>query len=310
MFCQVLLYSKVNQPYIYTYLVFFGFPCHLKRCWENWTAVWKRLESEHSLTGAVSGQSPACQCRRRKRRGFNPWIRKIPWRRTWQSTPVYLPGVPHGWRCLVGYSPWGPKASNMTEVNERTCSQTSQRQRQTSSQWMLLLATHLSDNIRDAMCCRKPSWHLSMGGLLSELTCGFLDSLSDFWTPEFLKSFLNFKSVDLLHGRHQHSPSLFGTGYQWPGRSFFSPQNGRGLFHGDPSTLHLLRTLFLLLLHQFHCRSSGILDPRGEGRLIYIIRLTMPADLAQWPRICILNKRPADIDTVDPETVFWEALVE
>ena len=182
MFCQVLLYSKVNQPYIYTYLVVFGFPCHLKRCWENWTAVCKRLESEHSLTGAVSGQSPACQCRRRKRRGFNPWIRKIPWRRTWQSTPVFLPGVPHGWRCLVGYSPWGPKASNMTEVNERTCSQTSQRQRQTSSQWVLLLATHLSDNIRDAMCCRKPSWHLSMGGLLSELTCGFLDSLADFWT--------------------------------------------------------------------------------------------------------------------------------
>ena len=40
---------------------------------------------------------------------FDPWVRKIPWRRKWQSTPVFLPGKFHGWRCLVGYSPWGCK---------------------------------------------------------------------------------------------------------------------------------------------------------------------------------------------------------
>ena len=34
-------------------------------------------------------------------------VRKIPWRREWQSTPVFLPGEPHGQRSLVGYSPWG-----------------------------------------------------------------------------------------------------------------------------------------------------------------------------------------------------------
>ena len=34
--------------------------------------------------------------------GFNPWIRKIPWRRAWQSTPVFLPGLSHRQRSLVG----------------------------------------------------------------------------------------------------------------------------------------------------------------------------------------------------------------
>ena len=38
---------------------------------------------------------------------FNPWVRKIPWRRKWQPTPVLLPEKFHGWRSLVGYSPWG-----------------------------------------------------------------------------------------------------------------------------------------------------------------------------------------------------------
>ena len=40
---------------------------------------------------------------------------KIPWRRKWQSTPVFLPGESHGWRSLVGYSPRDHKESDMTE---------------------------------------------------------------------------------------------------------------------------------------------------------------------------------------------------
>ena len=42
-----------------------------------------------------------CQCRRP---GFNPWVRKIPWRRAWQATPVLLPGESQGQRNLAGYS--------------------------------------------------------------------------------------------------------------------------------------------------------------------------------------------------------------
>ena len=43
---------------------------------------------------------------------FNPWVRKIPWRKEWQPTPVFLPGESHGQRSLVGYSPWGRKETN------------------------------------------------------------------------------------------------------------------------------------------------------------------------------------------------------
>ena len=38
---------------------------------------------------------------------FDPWVGKIPWRREWQPTPVFLPGEFHGQRSLVGYHPWG-----------------------------------------------------------------------------------------------------------------------------------------------------------------------------------------------------------
>ena len=46
---------------------------------------------------------------------LSPWIRKIPWRRKWQPTPVFLPGKSHGLRSLLGYSPWGRKELDMTE---------------------------------------------------------------------------------------------------------------------------------------------------------------------------------------------------
>ena len=50
------------------------------------------------------------------RRRFDPWVRKIPWRRAWQPTPVFLPGEPHGQRSLAGYSPWGGTESDTTKV--------------------------------------------------------------------------------------------------------------------------------------------------------------------------------------------------
>ena len=65
--------------------------------------------------GGASAQEPTCQCRRCKRCGLNTWVRKIPWRRAWQSTPVFLLGESHGQRSLVGYSPWGCKELDTTE---------------------------------------------------------------------------------------------------------------------------------------------------------------------------------------------------
>ena len=55
--------------------------------------------------GGATGKEPACQCMRQKRCSFHPWVRKIPWRRAWQPTPVLLPGESHGQRSLAGYSP-------------------------------------------------------------------------------------------------------------------------------------------------------------------------------------------------------------
>ena len=51
-----------------------------------------------SFPGGASGQESACQCGRLKRCGFDPWVGKIPWRRAWQPTPVFLSGESHGQR--------------------------------------------------------------------------------------------------------------------------------------------------------------------------------------------------------------------
>ena len=52
------------------------------------------------------------QCRRSR---FDPWVRKIPWRRAWQATLVFLSRESHGQRSLVDYSPWESKESDTTE---------------------------------------------------------------------------------------------------------------------------------------------------------------------------------------------------
>ena len=50
------------------------------------------------------GKESACQSRRY---GFDPWVRKIPWGRRWQPTPVFLPRKSHRQWSLAGYSLWG-----------------------------------------------------------------------------------------------------------------------------------------------------------------------------------------------------------
>ena len=59
--------------------------------------------------GGLSGKESICQCRKHKRCGFDPWVGKIPWRRKWQPSPVFLPGASRGQRSLGGYSPQGCK---------------------------------------------------------------------------------------------------------------------------------------------------------------------------------------------------------
>ena len=51
--------------------------------------------TQMGFPGGIHDKEPACQCRRRKRFGFDPWVGNIPWRRKWQATPVFLTGIFH-----------------------------------------------------------------------------------------------------------------------------------------------------------------------------------------------------------------------
>ena len=62
------------------------------------------------------------QCRRCRKRGFDPGVRKILWRRKWQPTPVFLPGESHGHGSLAGCSLWGCKESETTRGRLQSCS--------------------------------------------------------------------------------------------------------------------------------------------------------------------------------------------
>ena len=53
------------------------------------------------LPKRLSSKESTCQCRRHKRCVFDPWVRKVPWRRAWHPTPILLPGESHGQRSLA-----------------------------------------------------------------------------------------------------------------------------------------------------------------------------------------------------------------
>jgi len=63
----------------------------------------------------VVNNSPA-KAGKPKRYSIDPWVGKIPQRRVWQPTPVFVSGESHGQRSLVGYTPWSWKESDMTEM--------------------------------------------------------------------------------------------------------------------------------------------------------------------------------------------------
>ena len=69
----------------------------------------------YGLTRWLSDKESACQCRRCRRREFDPWVRKMLWRRNWQFTLVFLTGKSQGQTSLVGCSPWGHTELDVTE---------------------------------------------------------------------------------------------------------------------------------------------------------------------------------------------------
>ena len=80
---------------------------------------WTSFKSHCSLRWH-SGRQSACQCRRCKRLGFDPWAGKIPWSRKWQPTPGFLPGKSHGQRSLAGYSRTEKPSRLQSDTTEHT----------------------------------------------------------------------------------------------------------------------------------------------------------------------------------------------
>jgi len=87
---------------------------HFSKVTPRVAVVWPFLGGFGASQVAQWVKNPAVT-RRCKRLGFNPWVRKTPWRRAWQPTPVFLPGESHGQRRLAGDSPWRRKESDTTE---------------------------------------------------------------------------------------------------------------------------------------------------------------------------------------------------
>ena len=91
--------------------VFHNVPVHLAELSEILTYINLSYNKDGFLGDSDSKESAY----NAKRLRFDPWVGKIPWRREWLPTPVFLPGEFHGQRSLAGHSPWGLKESDSTE---------------------------------------------------------------------------------------------------------------------------------------------------------------------------------------------------
>ena len=79
------------------------------------------IASPVDFPGGTNGKELTCQCRRHDMWALS-LIGKIPWRRAWQLTPVFLPGKVHGQRSLEGYSPWGCKVGHSSVTKQQNWS--------------------------------------------------------------------------------------------------------------------------------------------------------------------------------------------
>ena len=87
----------------------------VEQLWQLWW-IWLGLKAVWGFLGGSVVKNIRLQFRKHRRCRFDPWVRKIPWRRVWQPTPVFLPGESLRERNLTGYSPQCLKESDTTEV--------------------------------------------------------------------------------------------------------------------------------------------------------------------------------------------------
>ena len=120
--------------------------------------------------GSTGGKEPACQCRRHKRHGFDPWVGKMPWRRAWQPIPVFLPGE----------SPWTERRGAEVHRVVQSCTGLKRPNRRAG--------THLQAYPQLLPCIVCLTVSLSrLGSLkaenLSHTSLNLLQHLSKQWTP-------------------------------------------------------------------------------------------------------------------------------
>ena len=105
--------------------------------WQSSQGILLELPGNRFL-GGTSGKEPACQCMRHKGCHFDPWVEKIPWRKAWQPTPVFLPGE----------SPWAEKSGGLQSMG-------SQRVGYDWSDW-----AHMHQEIGCSLFSRIAKFHL------------------------------------------------------------------------------------------------------------------------------------------------------
>ena len=103
---QLLNLSKCLRPLIFFYVILFSYAFYSEIIIRNKGMAGSTVVKKNNNNPPV---------RRPRRHGFDPWVCKISWRRKWQTTPIFLPGIFHRQRDLAEYGPWGCKELDMTE---------------------------------------------------------------------------------------------------------------------------------------------------------------------------------------------------
>ena len=97
--CSPLQPSLLSDAHTHTLLKLFQTACRFQNVLNLFLP--RTFTSASGFPGGVSDKALACQRKRCKRRWFDPWVERIPWKRSWQHTPVFLPGESCGQRSLA-----------------------------------------------------------------------------------------------------------------------------------------------------------------------------------------------------------------
>ena len=136
----------------------------------TWSFFYYLLILIWDFPSGVNGKEPDCQCTGCKRAGWIPGVGKIPWRRTWQPTPGFLPGESHEQRNMVGYSPWGCRVGH---------------------NWMIFIFTFIPISSKSKLHLSLQNWYIGLHCLSYQHKIFLLFSYvlySYLQTPRFIDS--------------------------------------------------------------------------------------------------------------------------